>query len=350
MVAMQDVSTIKRSDAQQWRDAVATTTGLLQIFSFPKFFAAAASSLAELLDADGVALIVHDGPDQLRYKLFHGLESLNQAPIVKFSFPAHEGTVGRVLAEGEPLFTANYPISADAMPEFVAAGLRANLVLPLPGPAGFVGAIAIAWLHRQAPAVTPAALAIAQMFAALVGSSVHRERLEKQLKSHSLTDPLTGLPNRRMLMRRLASAQKRACRTQSLMVLAVLDLDGFKAVNDELGHACGDQHLRLAADAIQGAIRDIDMAARVGGDEFVIVLESLRSAHEARVILDRIVNAIAEGCGNDATGHKITASLGATMYPLDFAEPETLLKHADKAMYLAKRDGGDQCRILLPAS
>jgi len=220
--------------------------------------------------------------------------------------------------------------------------------LPLPGPVGFVGAIAIAWLHRQAPEVTQAAMAIAKMFAALVGSSVHREGLEEQLQNHSLTDPLTGLPNRRMLMRRLAAAQKRACRNQSLMVLAVLDLDGFKAVNDALGHACGDQRLRLAAGAIQGAIRDIDMAARLGGDEFVVVLEALRSVREARVILDRIVNAIAEGCGNDATGHKITASLGATMYPLDFAEPEILLKHADQAMYLAKRGGGDQCRILLP--
>lgn len=346
---MQGMSILEGDEGRHWQNAVETTTRLLQIFSFSKFFETAASKLAELLDADGVALIVYDGPDRLRYKLFHGLETLNQAPIVKFSFSAHEGTAGRVLAGGEPLFTEDYPNSDEAMPEFVEAGLRANLVLPLPGPAGFVGAIAIAWLHRAAPEVTPAAMAIARMFAALVGSSVYREGLEKQLKSHSLTDPLTGLPNRRMLMRRLASAQKRACRNQSLMVLAVLDLDGFKAVNDELGHASGDQRLRLAAGAIQSAIRDTDMAARLGGDEFVVVLEALRSPREARVILDRIVSAIAESCGNEATGYKITASLGATMYPLDFSEPEILLKHADQAMYLAKRGGGDQCRILLPA-
>ncbi|WP_333490055.1 GAF domain-containing protein [Acidocella sp. MX-AZ03] len=140
--------------------AVQATTGLLKIFSFPEFFAAAAESLAGLLGADGVALIVYDGPEQLRYKLFHGLEQLNQTPIVKFSFSASEGTVGRALVSGQALFTPDYPHSADSMPDFVAAGLRANLVVPLPGPAGFNGAIAVAWLHHepappQAPQVSP---------------------------------------------------------------------------------------------------------------------------------------------------------------------------------------------------
>jgi len=80
---------------QRWQQAVQATTGLLRIFSFPDFFNATAESLAKLLDADGVALIVYDSPGRLRYKLFHGLETLNQTPIVKFSFPAEQGTVGR---------------------------------------------------------------------------------------------------------------------------------------------------------------------------------------------------------------------------------------------------------------
>ncbi|WBO61058.1 GGDEF domain-containing protein [Acidocella sp. MX-AZ03] len=183
------------------------------------------------------------------------------------------------------------------------------------------------------------------MFAALTGSAIYREALETRLENLSLTDPLTSLPNRRTFMLRLVDAQKRACRTQSLMALAVIDLDGFKQINDELGHAAGDQRLLLVAHAIQSAIRDIDMVARFGGDEFVVILEALRSTQEALSILNRIVIAISINCNRWDDQHKITASLGATLYPLDFSEPEILLRHADEAMYLSKRQGGNQVTL-----
>lgn len=325
-----------------WGAAVTTTTDLLQIFSFPEFFNSAAASLARLLDADGVALIVYDGPDRLRYKLFYGLDRVNQESIVKFSFPASKGTVGRVLTSGRFLFTQDYQNGKDAMPDFVEAGLRSNLVLPLPGPNGFVGAIAIAWIHRQADPLNATDLSIARMFAALVGSSVYREALERQLENHSLTDPLTGLPNRRMLMMHLAEAQKRACRNQSLMVLAVIDLDGFKIVNDRLGHAAGDQKLLSAATSIRNAIRDVDMIARFGGDEFVVIFEDLKSLPEVKALLNCIVQAVDREVNQSHDRYKVTVSLGATVYPIDFVEPEILLQHADEAMYLSKRNGGNQ--------
>ena len=328
-----------------WRAAVKSTTSLLAIFSFTAFFAAAAKNLAALLDADGAALIIYDGPDRLRYKLFYGLEQINQESIVKFSFPARHGTVGHVLTTGQYLFTRDYPNSGNAMPEFIDAGLRSNLVLPLPGPTGFVGAIAIAWIYREAAALERTNLAIAEMFAALVGSAVYQEKLQNQLEGLSLTDPLTGLPNRRMLMLRLAEAQKRALRNQTLMVLAVLDLDGFKVINDQLGHAAGDQKLLASASAIRTAIRDIDMLARFGGDEFVVIMEDLKLPHEIDAILDRIVRAIDGEVNNSHGPYKVTASLGATIYPIDFVEPNTLLKHADTAMYLAKRNGGNRVHI-----
>ncbi len=130
------------------------------------------------------------------------------------------------------------------MPDFVGAGLRANLVVPLPGPAGSSGAIAIAWLHRHPAPPNATSLAIAEMFAALTGSAVYREALEAQLETLSLTDPLTSLPNRRTFMLRLINAQKRACRNQSLMALAVIDLDGFKTINDELCRATNKMRVR----------------------------------------------------------------------------------------------------------
>ena len=349
---MQNADRPSWDEGRQWQAAVRATTRLLRICSFPELFNAAAQNLAELLDADGAALIVTEGPDCFRYRLFHGLERLNQTPIVKFRFPADQGTVGHVLTTGRYLFTPNYPDSANSMPEFVSAGLRANLVLPLPGPNGVIGAIAIAWLHRAPESLTPIMLAIAELFAALIGSAVYRERLERQLHDHSLTDPLTGLPNRRMLMLRLGEAQRRACRNQTLMALAVIDLDRFKEVNDCLGHQAGDQCLLLAANAIRGAIREIDLAARLGGDEFVIIFEDLRSVPQVAGILQRVVDAVAEQGRSSPHGRVVTASLGATIYPMDFAGPEILLKNADQAMYTAKRAGGNQVylRTLKPTA
>lgn len=330
-----------------WRAAVKTTTNLLKIFSFADFFNSTAATLAKLLDADGVALIVYDGPDRLRYKLFFGLDRINQESIVKFSFPVGKGTVGRVLMSGHHLFTQNYPGSEDSIPDFVDAGLRSNLVLPLPGPNGFIGAIAIAWIHREAGPLQATSLAIAEMFAALIGSSVYREELENQLKDHSLTDPLTGLSNRRMLMMRLTEAQKRSCRNQTMMVIIVLDLDGFKIINDQLGHAVGDQKLISAAIAIRNAVRDIDMIARFGGDEFVIILEDMKSVREVKAILERIVEAVNYQVNPNQDSYKVTASVGAAIYPINFVEPEILLRLADEAMYRSKRNGGNQFCIAL---
>lgn len=325
-----------------WRAAVKTTTELLRIFSFSEFFQSSASGLARLLNADGAALIVHDGPGYLRYKLFYGLDSVNQEAITKFKFPADQGTTGRALASGGFLFTEDYPNSPDSMPEFIAAGLKANLVFPLPGPHGFVGAVAISWIRQQPGMLDPQVLSIVEMFAALIGASLYREELERQLQTLSLHDPLTGLPNRRMLMVRLMEAQKRSVRHQTLLVLAVLDLDGFKRLNDVFGHAEGDKVLIKAGNNIQESVRTTDMVARIGGDEFVIILEDLHSPREAELILERIVHSLHFTFEKDGASATIFTSIGATIYPFDFADPETLLVHADDAMYLAKRAGGNR--------
>src|ERR1700761_2264721 len=115
---MQNAHVLSRNESAPWQAAIQATTRLLQICSFPDFFNAAAETLAQLLQADGAGLIVRDGPGRLRYRLFYGPECLNQMPIVKFSFPADRGTAGHVLTTGQFLFTADYPNSPNAMPEF----------------------------------------------------------------------------------------------------------------------------------------------------------------------------------------------------------------------------------------
>jgi diguanylate cyclase (GGDEF)-like protein len=333
---------LERDGEPIWQAAVIETTELLKELSFPKFFESAASSLARLLGADGAALIVREGADFLRYRLFYGVSKINHGASAEFRFRADEGTVGRAMRNARYLFTPDYPASADAMPEFVAAGLRANLVIPVPGPDGMLGAIAISWIGRPAPAFDSRALRVGEMYAALLGSALYRETLETDLQSLSLQDALTGLPNRRMLMLRLDAAQRRATRQQRLLVLAMVDLDGFKQLNDGFGHAQGDEVLITAATRVQGLIRTTDMVARLGGDEFVILLEDIGSVREAKCVLRRIVDALRLQVRTSARELHVTASIGATIYPLDLSDPQQLLGNADAAMYVAKRQGGNR--------
>lgn len=293
------------------------------------------------MNADGAALIVFDGRDHLKYKLFFGLEEINQESVVKFRFPVSQGTVGRSLKSGTYLFTPDYPHSPDCMKEFVDAGMQANLVVPLPGPEGFLGAMAIAWLKRSPGPLDPEALSVVGLFAALVGSALYREALEKRLEQQSLHDDLTGLPNRRQLMLRLAEAKDRAKRSQAMFAVGIIDLDGFKNVNDHFGHRTGDEVLVQAACRFAAAVRSTDMVCRLGGDEFVVILEGINSRQELQPIFQSIAEAAnIRISGRTGTG-EVRASIGATMYPIDAEEPEQLLQLADAAMYVSKSRGGN---------
>ncbi len=293
------------------------------------------------MNADGAALIVLDGKDHLKYKLFFGMEEINQESISKFRFPASQGTVGRALNSGTYLFTPDYPDSPDCMKEFVDAGMQANLVVPLPGPEGFLGAMAIAWLKRSPGSLDPEALSVVGLFAALVGSALYREALEERLEQQLLHDALTGLPNRRQLMRRLAEAKERAKRSQSMFAVGVIDLDGFKNVNDHFGHRTGDEVLVQAASRFEAAVRATDMVCRLGGDEFVVILEGITSRQELQPIFQRIAEAANVRVGDFARTAEVRASIGATMYPVDAEDPEQLLQLADAAMYESKSIGGN---------
>lgn len=142
-------------------------------------------------------------------------------------------------------------------------------------------------------------------------------------------------------MIRLDAAQRRATRQQSLLVLAMVDLDGFKRLNDQFGHAQGDEVLVTASTRVQEIIRATDMIARLGGDEFVILLEDVRSVREAKCVLNRIVDTLRLFIKIGEQELRVSASIGATIYPLDHSEPQQLLRNADAAMYVAKRQGGN---------
>ncbi|MGH2470460.1 MAG: diguanylate cyclase domain-containing protein [Chloroflexota bacterium] len=164
-----------------------------------------------------------------------------------------------------------------------------------------------------------------------------RQEHEAQLAYDALHDALTGLPNRRLFQDRLDQATRRAQRTGHPMAVLVLDLDGFKRINDSFGHLVGDQALAELADRLAHTVRASDTVARLGGDEFGIVMEGgsvergvqrlLKKLHEE---LDRPVL---------AGSHPLTISIssGAALFPMDGTEPASLLHAADQAMYVAKR-------------
>ena len=153
-------------------------------------------------------------------------------------------------------------------------------------------------------------------------------------------DPLTHLPNRVLLADRFSVALSQTRRDGDLLAVCYLDLDGFKPVNDRLGHEAGDRLLVDVADRLRRTIRGGDTVARLGGDEFVLLLTSLPDIHQCSESLSRVLLVLAEPYAVDGCAISITASIGVTTYPNDrTAHLDALLRHADQAMYVAKQNG-----------
>lgn len=164
---------------------------------------------------------------------------------------------------------------------------------------------------------------------------------EVKLQQMAYYDALTGLPNRVLLTDRMDQAIAQTRRSEMLLGVCFLDLDGFKPVNDTFGHDAGDRLLMEVANRISVLMRGGDTVARLGGDEFAILLQNFSTIDECRWAVQRVMKAIAEPAYIDGDLIKITASVGVTVYPQDQCDGETLLRHADQAMYQAKQQGKD---------
>lgn len=176
-------------------------------------------------------------------------------------------------------------------------------------------------------------------FVVILNDITDRKQYEEQLERQSTHDDLTGLANRHRLKERTELAIAFAQRHQGLVAVLYLDLDHFKRINDSLGHAFGDSILRAVADRIGQQLRERDTAARMGGDDFVIVLSDLASPQEVMQVADRIRQDIARPIMLHGHELGLSASIGASMYPQDGTDYDTLLRNADAAMYRAKEAG-----------
>ncbi len=174
---------------------------------------------------------------------------------------------------------------------------------------------------------------------ALESANIELEYANEILEHIAHYDALTHLPNRVLLADRMQQAMLQSQRSEQSLAVIFLDLDGFKAVNDQYGHGIGDRLLITLSQRMKAALREGDTLARIGGDEFVVVLTNLKQAKDCEPLLVRLLQAAAEPVQLDEHLVEVSASIGVTLYPQDGVDAEQLLRHADQAMYLAKQAG-----------
>lgn len=172
-----------------------------------------------------------------------------------------------------------------------------------------------------------------------------RKVAEERIQFLAYYDALTGLPNRTLLQDRLAKALAGASRRNDKVALLFLDLDGFKIINDSLGHSVGDLLLKQIADRLKRFSRDQDTVARLGGDEFLIVLSDVKDIPDAAVAAERLMDAMAGGFVVQGHPLSVSCSLGISIFPEHGVDGETLIKHADAAMYSAKDNGRNNIQL-----
>lgn len=179
-----------------------------------------------------------------------------------------------------------------------------------------------------------------ELLARAIRYAIERKRFEEHLTYLAQYDHLTGLVNRTLFRDRLVQATARSKRMQQMIGLMLLDLDRFKLVNDTFGHDIGDELLKAVSERLKTCVREVDTVARMGGDEFTIILEGVSSEQNILVVAKRITESISTPF--ELKGHCISIgiSIGITIYPHDDHPIDELLKHADTAMYQAKQQGG----------
>ena len=175
--------------------------------------------------------------------------------------------------------------------------------------------------------------------------STARHQYEEKLWALAHHDPLTGLPNRSLFHDRCAQALNQARRRDMGLALLWLDLDGFKKINDDLGHEAGDALLAQVAQRLRSRTRDSDTLARMGGDEFAVVLPDITGENQAVALANELVLQLSQPFTLPQGVAHISGSVGVALYPQDAQSVEDLIHYADLAMYCAKHQGRGQVRV-----
>ena len=177
---------------------------------------------------------------------------------------------------------------------------------------------------------------------------IKRKKAQEEIQHLAYHDHLTGLANRILFIDQLNHAMSLSGRMAKILAIFFLDLDGFKMINDSMGHAVGDQLLAAVSQRLAQTVRKSDIVARIGGDEFVIMIENEEDIEAIKVVAGKILNSFNRPFNLDGHDFYVTTSIGVAVYPTDGEDADTLIKNADIAMYKAKEKGRNQYILCSP--
>ena len=225
-------------------------------------------------------------------------------------------------------------------PLVAAVPLRSLLIVPF-DVIGKPHSLLCAWKKTREVGISDEESRYVKFLARVVTRMLENVEKQREISSRIITDPLTGLHNRAATLEQIGVAVSAAERGNSEIALFYVDLDGFKEVNDTYGHAFGDVALAETAQRMRGVLRKHEMAGRIGGDEFLLLVTSFAGEAQLVQIVRRVLSALREPITHKGTKTTIRASVGIAIYPRDGKTAEELLAHADDAMYRAKRQGAE---------
>jgi diguanylate cyclase (GGDEF)-like protein/PAS domain S-box-containing protein len=299
------------------------------------------SSLAQ--SDDRFRALFERSPDPIWIVSQNGQVNLANAAALRTLGFDHESFLGTHVTDISPPLQPDGQRSADKAKALLAQAQRE-------------GALRFEWVHKRADdSVFPAEvtlcvmqLAHEQVTYAIVRDISERHKAKQELVRLAHFDSVTGLPNRVLFKQLLTQAIERATHGAGSLAVLVLDLDGFKLVNDSLGHAMGDLLLQQASQRFSDAVRPGDIVARLGGDEFAFILHDLARATDVDAVVQNLLQALHHSFDLEGTAALVTASVGIALYPQHAASAQALITQSDTAMYVAKEAGRNAYRFYQP--
>ncbi len=280
----------------------------------------------------------------------HGIEEIDTSGVITFANAAHHRQYE--YAEGELIGMSILDIVATDSERDELRDYLKYIVAEQPPPTPYVGQkrtksgriidVEVAWAYKR-----DAQGQVTGLISVITDIS-ERKRAEETIKHLAYHDALTGLPNRTLFEDRLAVSLAQARRKKQMVAVMFLDLDRFKVVNDTVGHASGDRLLNGVAERLMGLVRDADSVARVGGDEFTLLLPDVVRPEDTVEVAERVLEALRQPWMLNGHEFRVTTSIGIAMYPSDGEDAESLLRNADTAMYRAKDGGKDNYKLYTP--
>jgi diguanylate cyclase (GGDEF)-like protein len=310
--------------------------------NLPDLFQKIHQIIAELLPASNFSVALYDAKnDELSFPYY--VDENNETPETR---ALDSGTLsGKVIrSEQTVLLTPDNLKDQDQWLPIETTAPLYWLGVPLKSHTGIIGALVVR-SYNEETRYTETDNELLQFVSTQVATAIERKQLQARLHYIAQFDPLTDLPNRELLYDRMGTALARARREQSGVSLFYIDLDKFKLVNDNISHAAGDLLLQQVAQRLRKNLRETDTVARMGGDEFVVLLEKIQLAEHVNAVAEKLRTALNQPFDLEGASVHILPSIGIAIYPQHGDEEQQLIRNADEAMYVAKRNGGNQCQM-----